>query len=84
MQMRSLTPLLLAAAAAAVIAPAQAASAAGPATIVRLTAAASCAEPAALTSAGARQVDAKLRLWRLDAGAASLLPALERRGAVAA
>jgi subtilisin family serine protease len=84
-QMRSLTPLLLAAAAAAVIAPAQAASAAGPATIVRLTAAASCAEPAALTAAGARQVDAKLRLWRLDADTAgSLLPALERRGAVAA
>ncbi len=84
--MRSLTrPLLLAAVAAAVIAPAQAASATGPATIVRLTAAASCAEPAGLTAAGARQVDAKLRLWRLDADAVgSLLPALERRGAVAA
>ncbi len=39
--MRSLTTLLLAAAAAAVIAPAHAASATRPATIVRLTAAAS-------------------------------------------
>ena len=56
-----------------------------PATIVRLTAAASCAEPATLAAAGARLVDPKLRLWRLDADAAgSLLPALERRGAVAA
>ena len=83
--MRSLTTLLLAAAAAAVVAPAQAASATPPATIVRLTAAASCVEPAALTAAGARRIDAKLRLWRLDADAAgSLLPALERRGAVAA
>ena len=78
--MRALTTLLFAAAAAAVIAPAHAASATGPATIVRLTAAASCAEPAALTDAGARQIDAKLRLWRLEADTAgSLLPALERR-----
>ena len=88
MLMRSLATLLLAAAAAAaaVLAPAQAgASVTSPATIVRLTAAASCAEPATLAAAGARQVDAKLRLWRLDAGVAgSLLPALERRGAVAA
>jgi subtilisin family serine protease len=86
MFMRSLTTLLLAAAAAAVLAPAQAgASVTSPATIVRLTAAASCAEPATLAAAGAQQVDAKLRLWRLDAGVAgSLLPALERRGAVAA
>ena len=77
--------LILAAAAAAVIGPAEAASTTGPATIVRLTAAASCAEPAALTAAGAREVDAKLRLWRLDPDAAgSLLPALERRGSVAA
>ena len=83
--MRSLMTLILAAAAAAVIGPAEAASTTGPATIVRLTAVASCAEPAALTAAGARKVDAKLRLWRLDPDAAgSLLPALERRGSVAA
>ena len=67
--MRSLMTLILAATAAAVIGPAEAASTTGPATIVRLTAAASCTEPAALTAAGARQVDAKLRLWRLAADA---------------
>ena len=82
---RSLAPLLVVAA-AAVLLPAQAAaSTSSPATIVRLTAAASCVEPAALTAAGARQIDAKLRLWRLATGTAeSLLRGLERRGAVAA
>jgi len=82
---RSLAPLLVAAAAAVLLPAHAAASTSSPATIVRLTAAASCLEPAALTAAGARQIDAKLRLWRLDAGTAeSVLPALERRGAVAA
>jgi subtilisin family serine protease len=87
MTLRSLAPLLVVATTAAVVAaPAQAgASAAAPSTIVRLTAAASCTEPAVLAAAGARQVDAKLRLWRLGAGMAdALLPALELRGAVAA
>jgi len=60
------------------------ASEATPATIVRLTATGSCAESAALAAAGAEQIDAKLRLWRLEpATAAALLPGLERRGAIA-
>ena len=85
MPLRSLAPLLLAAAAAVAVPAHAGASSAAPATVVRLTAAASCVEPAALAAAGARQVDAKLRLWHLDAGVAdALLPALERRGAVAA
>ena len=55
---------------------------AGPATIVRLTAAASCAESATLAAAGAQLVDAKLRLWRLRPDVAgALLPTLEDRGA---
>ena len=62
-----------------------AAAATAPATILRLTEAASCVEPATLVTSGARLVDAKLRLWRLGpALASSILPALERRGAVAA
>jgi subtilisin family serine protease len=65
--------------------PASAASGtSAPATLVRLTASASCAESAALARAGARQVDAKLRLWRLEpATATALLPGLEGRGAIA-
>jgi len=60
------------------------ASEATPATIVRLTATGSCAESAALAAAGAEQIDAKLRLWRLEpATAAALLPGLDRRGAIA-
>jgi subtilisin family serine protease len=59
------------------------AGASGPATIVRLTAAAACAESVGLSEAGATQVDGKLRLWRLGPSPArTLLPALEKRGAV--
>ena len=72
-------------AAALVVAPAPAAASARPATILRLTAGAACVESATLAAAGARPIDAKLRLWRLEhATAASLLPGLERRGAIAA
>jgi hypothetical protein len=50
---------------------------------VRLTAAAACAESVGLSEAGATQVDGKLRLWRLGPSPArTLLPALEKRGAV--
>jgi Subtilase family len=84
MVVRTLTVLLFAAALAAAPASAGASGASGPATLVRLSATASCAESAALTSAGAERIDAKLRLWRLSPEtAASLLPGLERRGAVA-
>jgi hypothetical protein len=83
MVVRLLPTLLFAAALLA--APASAATAPdAPATLVQLTASASCAESAALTRAGAEQVDAKLRLWRLEpATATAILPGLERRGAVA-
>jgi subtilisin family serine protease len=59
------------------------ASASGPATVVRLTAGASCTESVGLLRAGATQVDAKLRLWRLEPRLArSLVPALERKAAL--
>ena len=83
MPVRLLT--LLTVAASFVVAPASAAAPTGPATIVRLTVGAACTEPAALAAAGARLIDAKLRLWRLEPEvAASLLPELERGGKVTA
>lgn len=73
------------AAAALAAAPAPAAVASAPATILRLTAGAACVEPAALLAAGGHQIDTKLRLWRLEPRlAASLMPPLRSRGAVAA
>ena len=82
MRVRLLAPAFAVAALAVGAPPASAATA--PATILRLTEAAACVEPATLLTSGARLVDAKLRLWRLEpALAASILPALERRGAVA-
>jgi hypothetical protein len=52
-----------------------------PATVIQLTAAAACRESAALTMAGATQVDARLRLWRLQPRlAGTLVPALRARG----
>jgi len=65
-----------------VLTPAVAAApaASGPATMVQLTGAAASAESAALRRAGARQVDARLRLWRLEPRlAASAVPALRAR-----
>ena len=51
------------------------------ATIVQLTAAAACTEPVLLERAGAQEIDAKLRLWRLDHDDAErLLTGLEARG----
>ena len=51
--------------------------------MVQLTTSAACTEAAALSRAGAREVDAGLRLWRLDAGlAASAVPALRARHAL--
>ncbi len=83
MHVRLLSALLVVAALTASPASAAEAAPGAPATLVRLTATASCAESAALARAGAEQIDAKLRLWRLEpAAAASLLPGLERRGAV--
>ena len=62
--------------------PSSAASGSG--TLLRLTAGSVCSERAGLVAAGAHELDAKLRLWRLDARrAASLLPDLRARGAVA-
>jgi len=68
-----------------VLTPAVAAAprAGGPATLVQLTRGAACTESAALTRAGARQVDAALRLWRLEPSlAASAVPALRARHAL--
>lgn len=66
-----------------VVAPASSAARDAPATIVRLTSDAACTESVALVAAGAKVVDARLRLWRLEPEVArSVLPALERRGAV--
>jgi hypothetical protein len=57
--------------------------ASGAATMVQLTKAAACFESAALTRAGARQVDARLRLWRLEPELAeSAVPALRARQAL--
>ena len=51
---------------------------------MQLTAAAGCTEPALLERAGAQEIDAKLRLWRLDHDDAErLLPGLEARGSLA-
>jgi subtilisin family serine protease len=64
-----------------------AASAAGgaPATIVRLTAAATCTEAVGLEAAGAEVVDAKLRLWRVGpADASAVLSALRSSGSLEA
>ena len=70
---------------ALVVASAPAADTAAPATIVQLTADGARAESETLATAGASLIDAKLRLWRLEpAVAASLLPTLEHRHAVAA
>lgn len=68
-----------------VLTPAVAAApnASGPATMVQLTKSAACSESAALTRAGAREIDARLRLWRLDpALATSAVPALTARDAL--
>jgi subtilisin family serine protease len=74
--------LAAAAAAAALLLPGPAAAGAtGPATIVRLTAGSTCTVPAALTAAGATQIDAGLRLWRVPT---TLVPRLRERGVVAA
>ena len=53
------------------------------ATVIQLTSAAACRESADLTDQGATQVDARLRLWRLEPRlAATLVPALRDRGAL--
>src|ERR1044072_7529018 len=68
-----------------VLTPAVAAAppAAGPATMVQVPQSAACTESAALTRAGAREVDARLRLWRLEPTlAATALPELRARNAV--
>ncbi len=76
---------VLVAATSLAIAPSSASAAGGPATIVRLNAGSSCAESATLAAAGARLIDAKLRLWRLGPDVAgALLQTLEVRGAVEA
>ena len=68
-----------------VLTPAVAAAprAAGPATMVQLTKSAACTESVALTRAGAHEIDARLRLWRLEpALAASAVPELRARDAL--
>ena len=68
-----------------VLTPAVAAAppASGPATMVQLTKSVACTESVALTRAGAREIDARLRLWRLEpALAASAVPALRARHAL--
>ena len=68
-----------------VLTPAVAAapSAGGPATMVQLTNSAACTESVALTRAGAREIDARLRLWRLEpALATTAVPALHARHAL--
>jgi hypothetical protein len=52
-----------------------------PASIVRLTAATACSEPATLAAAGATEIDARLRLWRVPS---ALVPRLRADGAVEA
>ena len=80
---RILPPLLASIALALALAgPSTASTGAG--TLLRLTTGSVCSERAALLAAGAREIDAQLRLWRLDARrAASVLPGLRARGAVA-
>ena len=68
-----------------VLTPAVAAAprAAGAATMVQLTKSGACTESVALTRAGAREIDARLRLWRLEpALAASAVPELRARDAI--
>jgi hypothetical protein len=70
---------------ALVLTPAVAAAphAGGAATMVQLTPSAACTESAALARAGAREIDAGLRLWRLGpALATSAVPALRARHAL--
>jgi subtilisin family serine protease len=51
--------------------------------MMQLTKSAACTESAALTRAGGREVDAGLRLWRLEPGlAASAVPVLRARHAI--
>jgi subtilase family protein len=68
-------------AAALAVVGAPVAHGAAPAFIVRLTAAATCSEPAALAAAGATQIDSRLRLWRVPS---TLVPRLRTAGAVEA
>ena len=68
-------------AAALAVVGAPVAHGAAPASIVRLTAAATCSEPAALVAAGATQIDAQLRLWRVPS---TFVPRLRAEGAVEA
>ncbi len=56
------------------------ASASGPATLVQLTRAGGCTEAAALARAGAQQVDAGLRLWRLPPSLAARAVPMLRAG----
>ena len=68
-----------------VLTPAVAAAprAAGAATMVQLTKSGACTESVALTRAGAHEIDARLRLWRLEpALAASAVPELRARDAI--
>ncbi|HET7513224.1 MAG TPA: S8 family serine peptidase [Gaiella sp.] len=68
-----------------VLTPTVAASprATGAATMVQLTRSAACSESVALSRAGAREIDARLRLWRLEpALAESAVPALRARHAL--
>ena len=80
MAVSRLAVALSAAALAVVGAPGVHASA-PPASIVRLTAATAGSTPAALAAAGATEIDAQLRLWRVPS---SLVPRLRAHGAVEA
>jgi hypothetical protein len=71
----------LAATALMLVGPQTAGASSGQAMIVRLTAAAACTQPAALSAAGATQIDAELRLWRVPS---ALLPSLRAHRMVAA
>jgi len=74
---------LLAVLGALAVAGPSTAGVAGSASLVQLTAAAACKERVALANAGAREIDASLRLWRLDARrAVELVPGLRTRDAV--
>lgn len=78
-----LVPVLALASLALTPAAAATPRAGGPATLVQLTRSAACIESAALAHAGARRVDAELRLWRLDPRlAATAVPALRARHAL--
>jgi hypothetical protein len=78
---RLLAVAVLATSALAVAPVSSAATTQQRATVIQLTSAAACRESAALTEAGAEQVDAKLRLWRLEPRlAATFVPSLQARG----